>query len=182
MNFAARPAFRTAGLWLLLATTAWAQAGYGPEPLDRFPKSSVEIISGEARHRFEVWVADTAARQVQGLMYVQRLDPDRGILFIYGEKDYYEGKAQNFLRSEDIEKILNAYSEFKNIDKYSYVATLDEIEENDFNLNIPRYVDITEPEEEIDVAHELKILRELGQERKVIEERMSQDMRELGFE
>lgn len=81
-------ALRTAGLWLLLVNAACAQATPWPEPLDRFPQSSVEIVSGEARHRFEVWVADTAARHVQGLMYVQRLDPDRGMLFIYGEPRY----------------------------------------------------------------------------------------------
>jgi len=104
------------------------------------------------------------------------------VLFIYGEKDYHEGKAQNFLRDEDIQKIMDAYSKFENIEKFAYVATLDEVEENDFNLNIPRYVDITELEEEIDVAHELKVLRKLEQERKVIEERMGQDMKELGFE
>lgn len=83
-----RLSLRTAGLWLLLANAACAQATPWPEPLDRFPQSSVEIVSGEARHRFEVWVADTPARQVQGLMYVQRLDPDRGMLFIYGEPRY----------------------------------------------------------------------------------------------
>lgn len=83
-----RLALRAAGLWLLLASAACAQVTPWPEPLDRFPQSRVEIISGEARHRFDVWVADTAARQVQGLMYVQRLDPDRGMLFTYREPRY----------------------------------------------------------------------------------------------
>lgn len=88
MRFTPGLALRTAGLWLLLVTAACAQVTPWPEPLDRFPQSSVEIVSGEARHRFDVWVADTAARQVQGLMYVQRLDPDRGMLFVYGEPRY----------------------------------------------------------------------------------------------
>lgn len=102
MNHAARLAFRTVGLWLLLVTAACAQAGYQPEPLYRFPQSSVEIVSGEARHRFEVWVADTAARQVQGLMYVQRLDPDRGMLFIYGEPRYLSYWMHNTYVSLDL--------------------------------------------------------------------------------
>jgi uncharacterized membrane protein (UPF0127 family) len=102
MIFTARLALRTAGLWLLLATAACAQAGYKPEPLDRFPQSSVEVISGEARHRFDVWVADTAARQVQGLMYVRRLDPDRGMLFIYGEPRYLSYWMYNTYVSLDL--------------------------------------------------------------------------------
>jgi uncharacterized membrane protein (UPF0127 family) len=102
MNHAARLVFPAAALWLLLATAACAQASYQPEPLDRFPQSSVEIISGETRHRFEVWVADTAARQVQGLMYVQRLAPDRGMLFIYGEARYLSYWMHNTYISLDL--------------------------------------------------------------------------------
>ena len=102
MKFTARLALRAAGLWLLLATAACAQAGYKPVPLDRFPQSSVEVVSGEARHRFDVWVADTAARQVQGLMYVQRLDPDRGMLFIYGEPRYLSYWMHNTYVSLDL--------------------------------------------------------------------------------
>ena len=102
MKFTARLALRAAGLWLLFATAACAQAGYRPEPLDRFPQSSVEVISGETRHRFDVWVADTAARHVQGLMYVQRLDPDRGMLFIYGEPRYLSYWMYNTYVSLDL--------------------------------------------------------------------------------
>ena len=101
MNFTARLALRAAALWLLSAA-ACAQAGYGPEPLYRFPQSSVEIVSGDTRHRFDVWVADTAARQVQGLMYVQRLDPDRGMLFIYGEPRYLSYWMYNTYVSLDL--------------------------------------------------------------------------------
>jgi uncharacterized membrane protein (UPF0127 family) len=102
MKFTAHLAVRAVALWLLLAATACAQAGYKPEPLDRFPKSSVEIVSGEARHRFEVWVADTPARQVQGLMYVQRLDRDRGMLFIYSEPRYVSYWMHNTYVSLDL--------------------------------------------------------------------------------
>jgi type I restriction enzyme M protein len=55
------------------------------------------------------------------------------------------------LRDEDIKKIVGTYKRRKVIDKYSYLATFEEIEENDFNLNIPRYVDTFEEEEEIDI-------------------------------
>jgi uncharacterized membrane protein (UPF0127 family) len=102
MNSMARLVLRSTGLWLLLATAAWAQTGHGLEPLDRFPQSSVEVISGEARHRFDVWVADTAARHVQGLMYVQRLAPGRGMLFIYGEPRYLNYWMYNTYVSLDL--------------------------------------------------------------------------------
>lgn len=104
------------------------------------------------------------------------------VLVIHGGSDYLEGKAQNFLRDEDLAKITDAFNRFENIDKYSYVATIEEIRENNYNLNITRYVDITEPEDPIDVAAELKKLRELEKERSEIEEKMDGDMKELGFQ
>lgn len=63
------------------------------------------------------------------------------------------------MRNEDVEQIVNTYRNRETIDKYSYVATLDEIAENDYNLNIPRYVDTFEEEEPVDldtVSAELK--------------------------
>ena len=55
------------------------------EPLEAFPRSNLEIESSSARLRFDVWVADTAARRSQGLMFVKQLAPQRGMLFLYGE-------------------------------------------------------------------------------------------------
>ena len=62
------------------------------------------------------------------------------ILFIYGAKDYHEGKNRNTLRDEDITKMVSAFDKFEYIDRYCHVADLDEIKENEFNLNVPRYV------------------------------------------
>lgn len=73
------------------------------------------------------------------------------ILFIDASKDFIKGKNQNELSDEHIEKIVNAYKERVDIDKYAHVASLDEIEQNGYNLNIPRYVDTSEEEEEIDL-------------------------------
>ena len=83
------------------------------------------------------------------------------ILFIDASKEFEKGKNQNNLTDENIEKIFNTYKERLEIDKYSHKANLNEIKENDFNLNIPRYVDTFEPEPEIDiemVAGEIKNL------------------------
>ncbi len=77
---------------------------------------------------------------------------NRDVFFIDASKHFEKGKKQNVLREEDIDKIIEAYKNRKDIDKYAHLATLDEIKENDFNLNIPRYVDTFEEEPPIDLA------------------------------
>ena len=87
----------------------------------------------------------------------------RDVLFIDASKDFIKGKNQNKLSTEHIERIVETYKKRENVDKYAYVASFDEIKENDFNLNIPRYVDTFEEEEPIDLAtigSELKVVRE----------------------
>ncbi|KUH33999.1 N-6 DNA methylase [Thermococcus celericrescens] len=76
------------------------------------------------------------------------------ILFINAEREYGEGKNQNYLRPEDIEKIVTVYEKKLEIPKYSRIVSVEEIEKNDFNLNIRRYVDATpDPEPEDVRAH-----------------------------
>ena len=76
----------------------------------------------------------------------------RDVLFIDASKDFEKGKNQNVLTEAHITKIEEAYIKRETIDKYSYLAPFEEIEENDFNLNIPRYVDTFEEEEPIDIV------------------------------
>ncbi len=94
------------------------------------------------------------------------------VLFIDSSKHFDKVKAQNILRDEHIDKIISTYRERKTEDKYSYKATLDEVKENDYNLNIPRYVDAFEEEEAIDienVASELvKLNLEMEETNKII--------------
>ncbi len=73
----------------------------------------------------------------------------RDVLFIDASEEFTKKGNQNVLEDKHIEKILQAYVERKTIDKFSYLASFEEIEENEFNLNIPRYVDTFEPEPEI---------------------------------
>ncbi|MCB5357824.1 type I restriction-modification system subunit M [Vibrio lentus] len=73
------------------------------------------------------------------------------VLFIDASNHFEKGKAQNHLREEDVTRIVEAYSKRELVDKYSHVAELSEIEENDYNLNIPRYVDTFEEEEAVDL-------------------------------
>lgn len=76
---------------------------------------------------------------------------NKDILFIDASKGFEKGKNQNKLRKEDIDKIINTYKERKDVERYAHVASFDEIKENDFNLNIPRYVDTFVPEPPVDL-------------------------------
>ena len=95
----------------------------------------------------------------------------KDILFIDASKNFEKGKNQNTLRDEDIDKIIETYKERKDIDKFSHVADLDEIKENDFNLNIPRYVDTFEEEPPVDIK---KVSQELQDINKKIKETESE--------
>ena len=92
-----------------------------------------------------------------------------------------DGKNRNKLRDSDIEKINKAFENFKDIDRYCHIADIDELKENEFNLNVPRYVDISEPEEEIDIQATIDELKKVDKEREKIESQVTADLRELGF-
>lgn len=83
------------------------------------------------------------------------------IFFIDASRHFEKAKNQNNLRDEDVKRIIDAYCKRQTIDKYSYVAPLTEVKENDFNLNIPRYVDTFEEEEPVDLEAVAKELKEL---------------------
>jgi type I restriction enzyme M protein len=86
------------------------------------------------------------------VLVFKRNKPDNKVLFIDGSRDYADVKTQNNLRAADIAKIVAAYTQRETVEKYAYLAGFDEIQENDFNLNIPRYVDTFEEEAEIDIG------------------------------
>jgi type I restriction enzyme M protein len=86
------------------------------------------------------------------------------ILFIDASQHFEKVKTQNVLRKEDIDKIITTYQNRKPEDKYSHVAPLSEVIENDYNLNIPRYVDTFEEEEPVDLAEVTKELKALNTE------------------
>ena len=80
-----------------------------------------------------------------------------------------------------IDKIISAYAARTDIEKYSHVATMEEIAANDYNLNIPRYVDTFEEEEPIDLQAEFKALAQLQEEAKAIDEKLAAYFKELGL-
>ena len=78
-------------------------------------------------------------------------DRQNKVLFVNAELTYEEGKNQNKLREDDIVQILSAYDNYEEHKRYSHIATIEEIAENDYNLNIRRYADTSPPAEPYDV-------------------------------
>lgn len=103
------------------------------------------------------------------------------IMFIDASNEFEKGKNQNVLRDRDVEKIVETYKKRENVDKYAYVATMEEIKENDYNLNIPRYVDTFEEEEEIDIIEVQKNIKELDKEIEELQKSLEADLKELGL-
>ena len=106
---------------------------------------------------------------------------DDNILFIDASKEFEKVKTQNKLRSEHINKIIDTYRERKEIEKYSHCATLQEIKDNDFNLNIPRYVDTFEDEEPIDIHAVMAVIKELEAQRVDLDKQIDVYLKELGL-
>lgn len=105
----------------------------------------------------------------------------KDLLFIDASREFEKDKTQNRLRVEDIKKISDAYRGYKTIDKYAYRATVDEIKENEFNLNMPRYVDIFEDEEVVDIAKTQKEIGALERELVDVQKEMAGYLKELGL-
>ena len=104
------------------------------------------------------------------------------VLFIDASGEFEEGSNQNHLRDQDIEHIAGTFRVYAAVEKYARVVPLAEIQQNDWNLNISRYVDTSEEEERIDVAEAVRKLRELEQERAMAEATMNRYLAELGYE
>lgn len=107
-------------------------------------------------------------------------DPDH-ILFIDASKEFEKVKNQNMLREEHINKIVETYRNRTTIERYSHLATLKEVEENDYNLNIPRYVDTFEAEEEIDIQAVMKEIKSLEAKRAELDKEIDVYFKELGL-
>jgi type I restriction enzyme M protein len=105
----------------------------------------------------------------------------KDILFIDASKEFTTGKTQNLMTDEHIQKVIDTYRTRAELDKYSHLASPAEIQENEYNLNIPRYVDTFEPEEEIDVVALQKEINRLEDELAEVCGRMTGYLKELGI-
>jgi type I restriction enzyme M protein len=115
------------------------------------------------------------------ILILRKGKPDKDVLFIDASRDFKAGKNQNQLTREHLDKIIATIAAGESVPKYAHLATPEEIAGNDWNLNIPRYVDTFEEEAEIDLvavrAERLKLKEELA----VLEAKMDGYLRELGF-
>ena len=106
---------------------------------------------------------------------------DDNILFIDASNEFIKEKKINIIGEEHINKIVKAYEDRVNIDKFSHVASMDEIKENDYNLNIPRYVDTFEEEEPIDLVAVSERIKDIDKEIAKLDEELAIYLRELGL-
>jgi type I restriction enzyme M protein len=115
------------------------------------------------------------------ILIFKKQKDDNKVLFIDASREFKSGKNQNQLTPENIQKIVDTYKARKTTDKYSYLASLEEIAENDYNLNIPRYVDTFEEEEEIDLVAVRTERLALQDELANLEAEMAGYLEELGY-
>lgn len=106
----------------------------------------------------------------------------KDVLFIDASQEFEKAKNQNRLTEEHISKIVEAYRAREDVEKYAHVASIDEIRENEFNLNIPRYVDTFEEEEEIDLDEVRRLLEQDKKEIAELEAKISDTLKLLGVE
>ena len=106
---------------------------------------------------------------------------DDSVMFIDASREFKAGKNQNLLTDEKINKVVETYRSGKDVEKYAYVANLEEIKENDYNLNIPRYVDTFEEEEEIDLMAVRAEREQLKAQLNDLEKEMTKYLKELGY-
>ncbi|MBF0620731.1 MAG: type I restriction-modification system subunit M [Magnetococcales bacterium] len=116
------------------------------------------------------------------ILIFRKKKSDKSVLFVDASREYRDGKNQNFLEEEHINKVVETVGARETVDKYAYLATPEEIAENDFNLNIPRYVDTFEEEEEIDLMAVRDEREKLKAELVELEVEMEGYLKELGYE
>ena len=115
------------------------------------------------------------------LVFKKNRENKDSVLFIDASNEFEKGKNRNNLTDAHVEKIVETYIKRETIDKYSYVASMEEIKENDYNLNIPRYVDTFEEEEPIDLQAVSERIACIDKEIANIDEQLAVYLRELGL-
>jgi len=103
------------------------------------------------------------------------------VIFIDASFDFKEGKNQNSLEEEHVTKIVSTYEGLKDVNKFMRIVDFAEIKDHDFNLNIARYIDTSEEEEQIDLQATLYSIQKLEEQERVIDEKLNAYLKELGL-
>lgn len=117
---------------------------------------------------------------LQRFLYLRKIARHVDVLFIDASNEFEKGKNQNNLSEENITKIIETYRNRQDVDKYAHVASIEEIKENDYNLNIPRYVDTFEEEEELDLDEINRMIEQDNQEIAQLEKEIAEQLALLG--
>jgi len=115
------------------------------------------------------------------ILILKKNKSNNNVLFIDAAREFTSGKNQNQLSPDNIAKVIATYKARETVDKYAYLATSEELKENDYNLNIPRYVDTFEEEEEIDLMAVRAERQQLKAELAELELKMEGYLKELGY-
>lgn len=115
------------------------------------------------------------------ILIFKKQKSDDSVLFIDASREFKSGKNQNNLTEDNIAKIVETYRARESVDKYAYLATLQEVKDNDYNLNIPRYVDTFEEEAEIDLVAVRAEREQLKTQLAELEVQMAKYLEELGY-
>jgi len=113
------------------------------------------------------------------LLILKKDKTDRSVYFIDASEEFVKKGNKNELTEANIEKIIKAYKEREDIEKFAHLASYDEIKENNYNLNIPRYVDTFEEEEPIDLGEVSKNIQEIQKENQRLRDEIYEDMKDL---
>lgn len=116
------------------------------------------------------------------ILIFKKKKKDDTVLFIDASREFQDGKNQNILRTQDIEKIVKTYKKRETLEKYAYRTTNQEIIDNEYNLNLPRYVNTFEEEAEIDINAVQKEISQLEKELSTVQNQMKGYLKELGYE
>ncbi|MDQ0428525.1 type I restriction enzyme M protein [Planomicrobium stackebrandtii] len=114
------------------------------------------------------------------LVFKKTRSADADVIFIDASNEFEKGKNQNNLTDENVDKIVDTYKSRETIERYSYAAKLEEIKENDYNLNIPRYVDTFIEEEAVDLDAVQARLKEIDKEIQEVDQELEEYLIELG--
>ena len=115
------------------------------------------------------------------VVVLKKNNTDRSVLFVDASKEFRKEGPRNYLDPEHIDKIVDAVLKREDVEKFAHLATFEEIQGNDFNLNVPRYIDNSEEEEEIDIESTFSELAKLDQQEAEVDLQLSKFFNELGI-
>ncbi|MBE2202251.1 MAG: N-6 DNA methylase, partial [Anaerolinea sp.] len=115
------------------------------------------------------------------ILLFKRSKKDRKVLFVDAIREFEAGSNQNRLRAQDLDRIMATVAARQTVDKYAYLADLEEIADNDYNLNIPRYVDTFEEEELVDLGSAQQQINRVEIELAQVHQQINKYLSELGL-